>query len=458
MNTPRTPAARSFPVVMLLLAVLVLATSSVLSWWTASQLAHSINAVGETQRVIERIHRYWGMLGDRDSAILRYMLNGLPRYLDEFRETLAKLEETQAQLRRDVDDDPVQRAALDRLDQLHRDRIARADELITLRKAAGSGLPAQGSELHLQLASVPASRNAADMRAVLDGMIAHEKRERTAHREGRERVIAQTRAMIVAANTIAVVAGLLALLAVRNRRRHEDEAMRAAMEAEQARRVAAERQSALEIVAHDLRGHFGNLLFASDLLPDATDADRRRTLARSIRGSAASGLLFLRAVLEQAAGETRGEPVTVLDPADTLARLVDEAADIARARALHFDLRVDPDLRLRGQALALDHVLRNLLSNALKFAPADSAIEIVGERLEDRGRLRVMDRGPGVPEARRSELFQRYAPLSPEPADAPSTGLGLALARQHARAQGGELRYLPRDGGGACFQVEWPLA
>jgi signal transduction histidine kinase len=95
----------------------------------------------------------------------------------------------------------------------------------------------------------------------------------------------------------------------------------------------------------------------------------------------------------------------------------------------------------------------------VKYGPAGSTVDLVLAERSGRASLEVLDRGPGVPATEQPFLFRRFTPLSTRPSGGePTTGLGLALARQRARAQGAELRYEDRPGGGACFRVEWPLA
>jgi signal transduction histidine kinase len=445
---------------LLVLAVAALLASSVLSLRTTDRLAVSIASVSQTQRVIEQINRLWGLLGDRDSEVLRYLLLGRDEQLEAFRDTVRRMEAARSQLAGETRGDPVQAAALAELGRLHEERIERAEQLVALKQRAVAGDAAAAARLDREFDGSPTSGNAEAMRAILEGMVQHERDRLALQRAQRELTIRHNRRIVLAANGLALVAGLTALLAIGRLRRREREAERAAFEAQQARSIASERQASLELVAHDLRGHFGNLLFASDLVRDAAAPEARARLAASVRGSAASGLLFLQAVLEQAAGEARGEAVGALDLGAELRRVLEEFATPAAARGIRFARHGDDGLQLRGQPLALAHVLRNLVSNAVKFAPEGGLVEFDLETLPDRGRLRVLDRGPGVPEAERGALFQRYVPLSPTPGGAApaSTGLGLALARQHARAQGGELRYEPRAGGGACFVLEWPRA
>lgn len=457
MSAP-APRGRGWTIALLALAVALLLGTSLLSLRTTARLADSIDSVSQTQRMQEQIHRLWGVLGDRDSQVLRFMLTGDRQNLEEFRASLLEFEAARDRLVKEVGDDPAHRASLDELRRLHDERIVRSEALIVLKRRALAGDAAAGAELDRQFAVVRGGGNAEAMRAVLEAMSAREAARLAARQAERARTIRQNRTLVLGANALALFAGGVALLAIRRLRRRADEALRASLEADQARKVASERQASLELVAHDLRGHFGNLLFAADLVRDAADPEARSRLAASVRGSAASGMLFLRAVLEQAAGEARGEAVQALDAAAAVRAVAEEFAAAIEGRRLALALRVDAAPRLRGQPAALAHVLRNLLSNAVKYAPAGSSIEIEAEALADRGRVRVLDRGPGVPEAERPMLFQRYLPLSAPPQSGqPSAGLGLALARQHARAQGGELRYEDRPGGGACFVLDWPL-
>lgn len=223
-------------------------------------------------------------------------------------------------------------------------------------------------------------------------------------------------------------------------------------------RLAQERQDSLELIAHDLRNHFTNVLFACDLLAaGGLLQDKRDRLGASIRSSADAGLLFLQAVLDQAAGEVQGERLEPLPAAQVLQDAVDVFSDQAEAKSMRFDLRLDRQLLVRGQRAVVGHVLQNLVSNAIKYSPHGSVVTIAATRHEHNGRLQVMDQGPGISEEDQASLFQRFVTLSSQPTGGETaTGLGLALAKQKARALGGDLWYEDRVGGGACFTLELP--
>ena len=224
-------------------------------------------------------------------------------------------------------------------------------------------------------------------------------------------------------------------------------------------RLARERQDSLELIAPDLRNHFSNVLFASDLLAtgEALAPGRSDKLMQSIRSSADAGLLFLQAVLDQAAGEAQGEAMEPLPASQVAQEAVDVFAAHAAAKGMRFDLRLDRHLLVCGQRLAVAHVLHNLLSNAIKYAPVGSTVTVATLRRESRGWLQVSDQGPGISAQDQASLFQRFVTLSSQPTGGEtSTGLGLALAKQRARAMGGDLWYEDRGGCGACFTLELP--
>jgi PAS domain S-box-containing protein len=114
--------------------------------------------------------------------------------------------------------------------------------------------------------------------------------------------------------------------------------------------------------------------------------------------------------------------------------------------------------RVRADKRRLLQVLANLISNAIKFSPAHGQVEIDVRRLDRRLRVSVTDHGPGVSEAFRPKLFEKFSQ-----ADASSsrnfagTGLGLSIAKGIIESHDGLLSYRPAEGGGSCFYFELPI-
>lgn len=233
-------------------------------------------------------------------------------------------------------------------------------------------------------------------------------------------------------------------------------------------RVAEERQRMAEIVSHDLRNHFGNILFSLDMLRETSgdgdanhaDASQRARLLDSIRASADAGLLFVTAFLDQQHDAAQGVPVAEVDAAMLARAALDLIAPQATRKGMTLSLAVeDADLRVLAERAGAGHVLQNLLSNAIKYGPPDGEVVLSVARRGDVAALGVHDRGPGIAPRDRERLFRRFVRLGATPTGGEtSTGLGLALAKQRARAMGGDLWYEDRPGGGASFVFELPLA
>jgi signal transduction histidine kinase len=130
-----------------------------------------------------------------------------------------------------------------------------------------------------------------------------------------------------------------------------------------------------------------------------------------------------------------------------------------------FELRCEfPEVPVpvRADRDALAQILINLLSNAEKYS-ADR--KEIGVRIEPRNgtapsaELEVRDRGLGIPKGSEEKIFEQFYRAHDSLASGiQGSGLGLTLARQIARAHGGDLVYRPREGGGSCFTLSLPSA
>jgi PAS domain S-box-containing protein len=100
----------------------------------------------------------------------------------------------------------------------------------------------------------------------------------------------------------------------------------------------------------------------------------------------------------------------------------------------------------------LQHMLTNLVSNAAKYGGGATAVRIV--RAEGRVRIRVEDRGPGVPDEFRPKLFQRLARADRDAGSVRGTGLGLYIVRSLARANHGDVHHEPNPAGGSVFVID----
>jgi two-component system sensor histidine kinase KdpD len=100
----------------------------------------------------------------------------------------------------------------------------------------------------------------------------------------------------------------------------------------------------------------------------------------------------------------------------------------------------------------LERVIANLVTNALRYSPASDPPVLTASALGDHAELRVIDRGPGIPEADRKHIFVPFQRLGDRD-NTTGLGLGLALSRGLIEAMGGSL--IPEDtpGGGLTMVV-----
>ena len=120
---------------------------------------------------------------------------------------------------------------------------------------------------------------------------------------------------------------------------------------------------------------------------------------------------------------------------------------------------VGKDLRTRGDELWTEQILTNLVSNALKYAPANEPVDVEVRRNGHRVEVNVTDRGPGIAAHEAELIFERFKRLGDHMTRTTSgSGLGLYIARQLARAVGGELSVASSPGVGATFTLSLPAA
>ena len=108
---------------------------------------------------------------------------------------------------------------------------------------------------------------------------------------------------------------------------------------------------------------------------------------------------------------------------------------------------------------ALETVVRNLVSNAVKYAGADQELSVSARRSGRHALLSVRDHGPGLGEADPEQIFETFARGGDENVRTrPGVGLGLYIVRELVRAHGGQVRARNAEGGGFQIEISLPLA
>jgi two-component system sensor histidine kinase/response regulator len=225
------------------------------------------------------------------------------------------------------------------------------------------------------------------------------------------------------------------------------------------KQLAEDKDELLGILAHDLKNYLGGINMSAELMSGQIERfkdERLAQLAANMLRSSGLAMAFVKEFLTNAAtdhGFTL-KPAAV-NLTDVAAAAVQQYAEAARQKKMTIstDFPTEAVIAMADFA-ALDQVLDNLISNALKFSPSGKQV-FVSVRLVDRhAECVIRDEGPGFTAEDKVKMFRRYGRLSARPTGGESsTGLGLSIVRKLVLGMGGELSCDSVPENGATFTI-----
>ena len=214
-------------------------------------------------------------------------------------------------------------------------------------------------------------------------------------------------------------------------------------------------------VSHELRTPLALILGPVDQLLKEAPAlgEREKFRLTTIKRNAQSLLQQVNDLLDLARIDSGRMPLAYLC-ANITAMAHDIAAGfaaVAEERAITLSVRGEDELYADVDRVKFARILANLVSNAFKFTPSGGRISCTVEHSPNaRFLVSVQDNGPGVPEAMKQQIFDRFT-QGEAGQGAVGSGLGLNIVKEFVELHGGTVVVVDAPGGGAVFQVEIPV-
>jgi two-component system sensor histidine kinase/response regulator len=228
------------------------------------------------------------------------------------------------------------------------------------------------------------------------------------------------------------------------------------------RQLAEDKDELLGMLAHDMNNYLGGMNMSAELLHEGIGRfkdERLSKLSGNILRSTAQLLAFMKEFLANAATDYGFTPKpAALSLVDVATAVVQQYQEAARRKKIEIQTDFSAgEATVLADAAALDQVLDNLLSNALKFSPVGKRVFVSIRPLEHQVECVIRDEGPGFTADDKARMFRRYGRLSARPTGGePSTGLGLSIVRKLVHAMNGELSCESGPGQGTAFAIRLP--
>ncbi|MEI6061404.1 MAG: ATP-binding protein [Bacteroidota bacterium] len=235
------------------------------------------------------------------------------------------------------------------------------------------------------------------------------------------------------------------------------------IQVEQLQLLNAEKDKFFSIIAHDLRNPLGGFMGLTELMRDQSGAftpEEERNMIISLSNSARNIFNLLENLLEWSQMQRGG---TMFNPQKLVIKAIvnectETAAESALKKAIEIAVNVPEELVVFADTNMLQTVIRNLVSNAIKFTRHGGRVSVSAHRSQDNSVfVEVEDTGIGMSTERLNTLFRIDVHNSrPGTEGEPSTGLGLLLCKEFVEKHGGKLRVKSEEGKGSAIGFNIP--
>jgi signal transduction histidine kinase len=229
--------------------------------------------------------------------------------------------------------------------------------------------------------------------------------------------------------------------------------------------LSRERTWFMTKVAHNLRAPLAGMLSILEVVRDGylgSINEEQAEYLRRLDRRARTMLTMVNALMTLSRNRQlrEADAESSADPSVLAGRVQRTFQDRAAEKRIAFRMSVPPGLPpVRGRLETLEQVLENLVSNAIKYTPAEGTVEVRFAQADGTVRVEVSDTGVGVPEADRAKLFTEFFRAENAKAvEESGTGLGLVIVKEILDGIGGRIFMASEEKVGSIFVVHLPVA
>lgn len=230
---------------------------------------------------------------------------------------------------------------------------------------------------------------------------------------------------------------------------------------EQLEYLNSEKSKLMSIIAHDLRGPLSNIQNYLELVAEyGLDKEEREVVEGDLLRVTQNTLNMLSKLLIWSKSQMDGVVVRLSDInlSDTLKNTLEMERMLALKKGIILTYQVSPSVSVVADSDMLQLVVRNLVSNAIKFTHVGGSVKIDTEIIMNECRISVTDNGKGIPFEQQADIFSLKARSTFGTGNEKGVGLGLLLCKEFTEQQGGRIGFDSTPGRGSEFFIFMPIS
>ncbi|MBL6445603.1 tetratricopeptide repeat-containing sensor histidine kinase [Fulvivirga sp. 29W222] len=213
---------------------------------------------------------------------------------------------------------------------------------------------------------------------------------------------------------------------------------------EELKALNEEKNMLMGVVAHDLKSPLNQIVGLIDIATKSVDniPSELNIYLEKIHSSAHNSTQMINRILDIGAIESKEEAsLSNVELYPIVKNLIDDFLILAEKKDITLNFEGDNEhLRALVNESYYKQIIQNLISNAIKFSPKGKSVHVSISKKGNQVVTKVIDEGPGIPEADLPKLFNKYETLTARPTDGESsTGLGLAIVKKYVDAMNGSV-------------------